>query len=155
MSKGVDRIGIQYRALALQFDPDKSNAPDASAIQKISRALARHYLWVAKTRHGAPDPKMVEKVTGQLASWIETGSGSPLLSLEGSKFPAVELSFEHLQKLETTPAQADSPFAALSSMAGSSAARKYLRGAPTEDWAVLQHVAIKRPTEEDLFNAIA
>src|SRR6056297_1426736 len=52
VSKGNERIGIRYRALALQFDPDKSNAPDATAIQKIARALARHYLWGAKNRQG-------------------------------------------------------------------------------------------------------
>ena len=154
VSKGVEQLGIRYRALATQFDPEKTNIPDSAAIRKIVRALARHYIWDMAGGIRPPDAEIVDRVTDQLAIWVETGSGSPYLSMMGHNFPAIELSFEHLEELKPAEQTTGSPFAALSSLSGFLTARSYLRGAPADDWAVLRHVAIERPKENELIEAV-
>ncbi|MGK7870772.1 hypothetical protein [Falsiroseomonas sp. E2-1-a20] len=93
-----------------------------------------------------------------LAEFVLAGRGSPYLILnEGSRFPALELGFEHLSELPDASLPAPG-FAGLGAFKGNQQAKLYLQGSQLEgqpeEWAVLRHVAIERPAELELLTAV-
>ena len=153
--QGEDRVFPEYRSIQNYFDLNHASVANAGLIGKICGVLARHAIWRSNGSLTAPDADLVEKATRGLADFVQRGSGSPFFALTQERFPAIELSFEHLQELEQPKADG-SAFGALAAMArGSSVARSYLRGEPVDDWAVYREVAIDRPVERRVAESIA